>query len=162
MPSPRRASSGSQRLDSPATDPRRRAVPGDLEAEGLCRPRCTGDAPNDSQMILSTLYQALTVSRTERSASTEKEDGLQERSLPRTIVPADQRQPRRNLKLRVLDAAQTRHGELSESHASSWVLNPTDADRRVVAAPLSTDPRGCDLPGDSSPGGWTPRGANDT
>jgi hypothetical protein len=77
------------------------------------------------------------------------------RGLSRTIVPADQRQPRRrNLKLRVLDAAQP------FTVTSVRIMSPhlTDPDRWVVAAPLSTDPRRCSLPrsGRGSPGPGRP------
>src|ERR1700730_2988109 len=105
-----------KRLGRPATDPRRCAVPGDLEAQSLNRLRRATHASNDSQVVPSTPYEAFTVSCAERPAPTEQKHGLEQRGLSRAIVPADQRQPRWNLKLRVLDAAQTAHSELSENH----------------------------------------------
>src|ERR1700682_529730 len=71
-----------KRLGGPATDPRRRAVPGDLEAQSLDRLRRATNVPSDSQVVLSPPNKAFTVSRTERSAPTEKKHGLEQRGLP--------------------------------------------------------------------------------
>ena len=65
-------------------------------------------------MILYMLYPAPTVSDTEQYAQ--------------IVAHALERQPRRNRKLPALDAAPTRHGELSGSHGSS--ADP-DADRHL-------------------------------
>src|ERR1700682_1452558 len=82
-----------KRLGRPATDPRQRAVPGDLEAQSLDRLRRATHAPNDSQVVLSALNKALTVSHTERSAPTEKKYCLERPGLPRTVVHIAGRQP---------------------------------------------------------------------
>src|ERR1700716_2996608 len=110
-----------KRLRRPAADPCRRAVPGDFEPQSLCMPGSAHDPSNDSQMILSTLYQPLAVARAKRSAPAEKKDRLEQRGLSGAIVSADERQSRWKLKLRVLDAAQMGHGKLSEAHGSSPV-----------------------------------------
>ena len=65
---------------------------------------------NDSQVGLSGLFWVTTVSY--EGQSTWRGHCLEQRSLSRTAVPLDPRQPRKNLKLRVVDALQTGQGEL--------------------------------------------------
>jgi hypothetical protein len=92
------------------------------------------------------------VSRSEIPRPRTQGPRAEHRGLSRTMV---QRQPwRRNLKLRVLDAAQPL------TVTSVRIMSPhlTDPDRWVVAAPLSTGPRRCSLPrsGRGSPGPGRP------
>src|SRR5882762_734173 len=108
-----------ERLRRPAANPRRRALLRDLEAEALSLARRAHDASNDSQVILSSLYETLTVSCAERPTPTEEKHGLEERGLPRAVASEDERQPGGDFQLRLLDAAQMSHAELSEAHGSS-------------------------------------------
>src|ERR1700683_4576913 len=64
-----------------------------LEAEGLRPANGACDLTNDSQLILSVGYDALIVSRAERSTPSEHEYRLEQRGLPRPIVAPDKRQP---------------------------------------------------------------------
>jgi hypothetical protein len=83
--------------------------------------------PNDSQVILSSANKPLSVSRAERSTAAQKEYCLQQGSLSGAVTAPQEREPRGDLQLGMLDAPQIADGESQETHAG--ILAPVVASR---------------------------------
>src|SRR6202035_261120 len=93
------------------------ALPADPEAQPWMPRRPT--TPNDSQVSLFCAFWATTVSYEGQYPPTWKRHCLEQRGLSRTAVPPDPRQPRKNVRLRVLDAWQPGHAELGKNRGPS-------------------------------------------
>ena len=89
-------------------------------------------AANDSQMILSSPNQPLTVARAERSATPQQEYRLQQRGLAGAVVAPDQREPAGDLKLCRLDGTHVGDAELDETHATSPKSSTSPGGQRLA------------------------------